>query len=65
MTVAMMADMPEAVARHAGAPSSAASRSQNICTVGFEKREYTGPWSVPAKRAAACAAFWNTKLDVR
>ena len=36
---AMIADMPEAVARHAGAPSSAANRSQNAWTVGLENRE--------------------------
>jgi len=37
--VARMAAMPELVATASSAPSSAASRSSNIRTVGLEKRE--------------------------
>jgi len=33
------ADMPEAVAKHASAPSSSRSRSSNIETVGLPYRE--------------------------
>ena len=39
ITAARIADMPEAVATHASAPSSAASRSWNAATVGLVKRE--------------------------
>ena len=35
-----IADMPVPVAKQASAPSSAARRSSNIATVGFEKRLY-------------------------
>lgn len=40
ITTDMMAAIPEAVAMQASPPSSAASRSWNIVTVGFVKREY-------------------------
>ena len=39
MQQARIADMPDAVATHASAPSSAASRSPNAVTVGLVKRE--------------------------
>ena len=39
IAVIRIADMPEAVARQLSAPSSAASRSWNIVTVGLVKRE--------------------------
>ena len=49
--------MPVAVATHASAPSSAASRDWNIETVGFVKREYMLPGSSFANRRAASAAL--------
>src|SRR5512136_28485 len=57
--------MPDEVARQSSAPSSDARRRSNIVTVGLENREYTYPGSAPEKRAAACAALPNTKLEVR
>ena len=39
ITVAMIADMPEAVATQASPPSSAASRPWNAATVGLPARE--------------------------
>ncbi len=63
--MARIADIPEAVATQASAPSSAARRSCNIDTVGLVKREYTIPASPPLKRPAAWAALSNTKLEVR
>ena len=65
ITQARIADMPEAVATQHSAPSSAARRSWNARPSGLVKREYTMPGSSPEKRAAAWAAFLNTKLEVR
>ena len=38
-SAAVIAAMPDAIVRHASAPSSSAMRSSSICTVGFCSRE--------------------------
>ncbi len=40
ISAAFTAAIPEAVTRHASAPSSAARRRSSIVTVGLPKREY-------------------------
>ncbi len=65
ITIDMIALIPDAVAMHASAPSSAARRLWNIATVGLVKREYVKPDSELAKRSAASAALLKQKLEVR